>query len=249
MWNFYFLLASNPCVGITGSDLRVSTGSISVNSSECCCALKKKPFLHVWVFHLHVCLYNTCMLGALKSGVGVNPLELELQMTLSWESNLSSLREPSVLWTTELSFQPVLCCSFESVLYLSIGLFGYLSSTFSCSLLHESFPSCFDLFCNQLRCECRTWVSVSSYYRTRFSIHFFFPFSSHTLSCSVIFSGHFFEKYKSIRFPLKFWQLVIAIAFDQGPNIEWSGEEKEKSVGFFFPPHLRLQRFPFLAFI
>lgn len=44
MWNFYFLLASNPCVGITGSGLRVSTGSISVDSSEYCCALKKNIF-------------------------------------------------------------------------------------------------------------------------------------------------------------------------------------------------------------
>lgn len=159
------------------------------------CFKKKKPFLHVWVFHLHVCLYNTCMLGALKSGVGVNPLELELQMTLSWESNLSSPRELSVLWTTELSFQPVLCCSLESVLYLSIGLFGYLSSTFSCSLLHESFPSCFDLFCSQLRCECRTWVSVSSYYRTRFSIHFFFPIqlTYSVLQCYFFWSFFFWE--------------------------------------------------------
>lgn len=188
------------------------------------------------------------MLGALKSGVGVNPLELELQMTLSWESNLSSPREPSVLWTTELSFQPVLCCSFESVLYLSIGLFGYLSSTFSCSLLHESFPSCFDLFCNQLRCECRTWVSVSSYYRTRFSIHFFFPIQLTYSVLQCYFFWSFFEKFKSIRFPLKFWQLVIAIAFDQGPNIEWSGEEKEKSVGFLFSSTLKTTEISFPCF-
>lgn len=189
MWNFYFLLASNPCVGITGSGLRVSTGSISVDSSEYCCALKKKPFLHVWVFHLHVCLYNTCMLGALESGVGVNPLELELQMTLSWESNLSPPREPSVLWTTELSLQPVLCCSLESVLYLSIGLFGYLSSTFSCSLLHESFPSCFDLFC---RHSVEMWVQNLSECEFILEDTLFHPFFFFILLTYSVLQCYFF---------------------------------------------------------
>lgn len=56
---------------------------------------------------------------------------------------------------------------------------------------------------------------------TLFHPFFFFSHSAHILCLAVLFFfWSFFEKYKSIRFPLKFWQLVIAIAFDQGPNIE-----------------------------
>lgn len=49
---------------------------------------------------------------------------------------------------------------------------------------------------------------------------FFFPIQLTYSVLQCYFFWSFFEKYKSIRFPLKFWQLVIAIAFDQGPNIE-----------------------------
>ena len=52
-------------------------------------------FMYEW----HVCLCNTCVTGAHRSQQkALNPLELELQMILSWEPNPTSARADSALY-------------------------------------------------------------------------------------------------------------------------------------------------------